>query len=263
MYLGYYFYRRTHMRILIYLTLLFCSLQALGQTDYRFALRARTYPVSALAEADVGQNILLWGKRDGVLYGYLRPSLMIGEIGSYHSGTVALDFFPISFFKLRAGYMREMTNARRSDVECSQVECGGRIDHQFLESNLLLGAKGYFTSIRYRYNSSKRSDGERPFLEFDTMLPMASHRDNSQLLQTVIGKKMSESWSGLYASMLASSQKARGSTTGHYALAMYTKGPWEFAGGPGAFRSSLLDWGFSSVFWVTWSGGDSFALKAK
>lgn len=251
------------IKVLIPLLLLIFTHTAFSQADYKFSFRARTYPVSALLEADAGYNFLLWGKRDSVLYGYLRPNLIYSEIGSYRNGAVAIDLFPISFFKLRAGYMREESIVRRNDINCSEVDCQGKIDHRFIESNLLLGTQGYFTSLRYRLNVSKRVDGNKPFIEYDTMIPMYRRRDESQLFQLALGKKLNENWNAIYASMYASSDKARGSSTAHYLLAMYQDGPWEIAVGPGAFRSTLLDWGFSSAAWVSWNGGDSFSIKAK
>lgn len=251
------------MKILILILFITLTQSSFAQLDYKLSSRVRTYPVSGLFEADSGYNFLLWGQRENVLYGYLRPNLVYSEIGTYRNGTVALDLFPISFFKLRAGYMREESIVRRNDINCSEVDCQGKIDHRFAEANLLLGAKGYFTSLRYRLNYSKRADGDKPFIEYDTMIPMKQRQDDSRLFQLALGKKINENWNALYASMYASSRKARGSSTAHYLLGMYQNGPWEFAIGPGAFRSSLLKWGFSSAAWLSWNGGESFAIKAK
>ncbi len=251
------------IKVFTLLLLLIFIQAAFSQADYKFSLRGRTYPVSAVAEADAGYNFLLWGKRDSVLYGYFRPNMTYSEIGSYRNSSIAVDLFPISFFKLRAGYMREESSVLRTDINCSEVDCQGKIDHQFAEANLLLGARGYFTSLRYRLNASKRVDGNKPFIEYDTMIPMYQRRDDSQLFQLALGKKLNDNWNVLYASMYASSNKARGSSTAQYLMAMYQNGPWEIAVGPGAFRSSLLKWGFSSAAWVSWNGGESFSIKAK
>lgn len=249
------------MKIILF-ALLFVT-NAFAQVDYRFSTRGRSYPLSGLFETDLGYNYLLWGQPSSVLYGYFRPNLTYGDIGVYHLATVAMDFYPISFVKIRGGWAREMSHVFRRDIDCSQIECQGVIKHRFLETNLLLGASGYFTSLRYRWNSSSRNDGKKRFLDFDAMMPMAGHNDRSHYFQGVVGKGIDSKWSVLVATQLAASEKAHGSSTAHYALGMWSKGPWEIAAGPGVFHSTLFDWGFSSVFWVTWNGGNSLALKKK
>lgn len=244
-----------------FLLALLITTNAFAQMDYRLSTRGRSYPLSGIFEADLGYNYLLWKKNAPVLYGYIRPNVTYGDIGLYRLATAALDFHPISFIKIRGGFSREMSHVLRRDLDCSQIECQGVIKHRFLETNLLLGAASYFTSLRYRINTSRRDDGGARFLDFEAMMPMQGQQDQSQYFQGVVGKSIDSNWSALWASQVASSQKAQGFSTAHYALGMWSKGPWEIAAGPGAFHSTLFDWGFSSVFWVTWNGGNSLALK--
>lgn len=236
---------------------------AFAGLDYKITARARTYPVSLISEFDLGYNALIWGDSQKILYGYLRPNITLSEIGTFHSGSAALDFYPISFFKLRSGASIIKTNSRRTDIDCSKFDCQGKIKTTFFESSLLLGKGDYFSSFKYRINSSKRSDGDKPFLEFDTMIPMQSRHDQSQLFQIALGKTINEKWRGLLASQVASSKNANGSSTSHYLLGMWTKDNIEIAGGPGIFRSSILEKGFSAVFWITWNGKESLALKKR
>jgi len=244
----------------------FLVASAYPQVDYRFSSRGRTYPLTGIFEVDLGYNHLFWGDKTSVLYGYLRPNISYGEMGVYRIATTAFDFYPVSFFKIRAGLSREMSHVLRRDLDCSQIDCQGVIKHQFIESQLLLGAFSYFTSLRYRLNVSKRNDGEHRFLDFEGMMPMQARSDQSQYFQAVVGKNLNDQWNGIFASQFASSQKAKGSSSAHYALGMWLKGPWEIAAGPGLFRSSLYNrdgWGFSSVFWINYNAGDSLALKKR
>ncbi|MFA6236275.1 MAG: hypothetical protein WC635_03020 [Bacteriovorax sp.] len=236
---------------------------AFASIDYKVTARSRNYPTSLVSEFDVGYNVLLWGDSQKILYGYLRPNFIFSEIGTFHSGSAALDFYPISFFKLRGGASIIKTNSRRTDINCNEFDCQGTIRTKFFESSLLLGAGDYFSALKYRINSSDRRDGDKSFLEFDTMIPMHSRHDQSQFFQMAIGKTINEKWSGLFASGVASSKDAHGSSTSHYLLGMWSQDNIEIAGGPGIFRSSLQEKGFSAVLWITWNGRESLALKKR
>ncbi len=247
----------------LFILIFVLATNAFASLDYKITARARSYPVSLISEFDFGYNVLLWGDPQKVLYGYLRPNFTYSEIGTFRSGSASVDFYPISFFKLRGGASVIKTNSRRTDINCDEFDCQGKIKTTFFESSLVLGKGDYFTSLKYRINSSRRSDGDKHFLEFDTMIPMHSRHDQSQLFQVVLGKTINEKWSGLLASQVASSKYAHGSSTSHYLLGMWSQDNLEIAGGPGVFRSSILKKGFSAVFWITWTGIESLALKKR
>lgn len=229
--------------------------------DYSISSKGRSYPISAAFEANFGYNQLLRGDTTDFKYSYIRPNLTLTEFGTYHAAALALDIYPISFFKLAGGISREESNSNPAKIDCNIYDCQGRVNHYFFESTLNLQYKDYITSLTFNLDSATHPNGNRPFLEYDYLLPLNIGHDKIEHFEFMIGKELSADWTAIYALETAFAEKAKSSATANYVLAVWSKDQWEVGAGPGVFRSSLFDWGFSSAFWVNFNFGKSLELK--
>ncbi len=236
---------------------------AWSQWDYKFATRARTFPSSLLIDSELGFNQLLWKNPiSPYTYGFLRPTLNYSEIGIYRVGQLALEFYPISFFKWRAGFMQEDGHVKRKELDCSSFTCQGKIQHRFLQTQLTLGAKDFFFQGKLTYAEAQKKEGEYPFLNFENMIALAPQKDHWQQWQWVLGKKITELYALAILEQRASSQSQGVHSAGHYALLLRSgQGPIDVFFGAGLFHSDLTKNSFSALFQLNYSGGQSLVIR--
>ena len=184
----------------------------------------------------IGYGQLLWGSNsNSVMYGYVRPLAEVDSAGTYNSGMVALDYYPISFIGFRGGKEWIQDDTKYADYRCDLYQCTGTRYREFFQANLLAGYSIWFLTGMIRWDSwtqkhPELGDGVDPY----SGLAAQALGDTQVTIRGITGLQVTPEWAGV--AMLQYMQMAR-----HYGVArLWTAGPRYRAGSVTRFRRCRL-----------------------
>lgn len=222
----------------------------------------RSYPLSGVAEAEAGYGALLWGSEGAPWYGYLRPKLEGASAGTYNSGAVSLELFPISFLGVRAGGESIQNDNEYSAYDCELYRCLGRFARTFVEAELTLGAGPVFVQGRWRRERWWQKDADAgDFIEPTSGLVLRGTGDSETIYIGVAGFKFNDSWSLLGVVRYAESDQTEGWSRMPYGVIRYTRGRLQIGAGAGQFESSLKEKEVTALSFIKWEVAPSIALR--
>lgn len=230
--------------------------------DAKFESFLRSYPLSGYADVQLGYGQLLWGSNSSsVMYGYVRPFAEVDTAGTYNSGLVGLDYYPISFVGFRGGKEWIQNDDKYRDFRCDLYECEGTRTRTFFQATLLAGYSIWFASFMIRWENWVQKHPEfGDAIDATTGLAAQALGDTQILVRGWTGFQINETWSivgGLqYAQM-----------TRHYGFSrLWLLGPaWKrdsvtIVAGGSLFQSSESDGGWGAYVGLTWEPFRSLAL---
>ena len=134
--------------------------------DFAISGLARTYPLAAGLDFEVGQSLLLWGQEAEAnpWYGYIRPAAYISTSGTFNAVGGTLEFFPLSILGVKAGSEIYNNSTDYRDYDCELFQCEGDYYRQFVEGHLILGAGPWFLTLRARRSFFDKTKETGPFV---------------------------------------------------------------------------------------------------
>lgn len=230
--------------------------------DFNLGGTFRSYPLSGVLEAEAGYGVLLWGREGGPWYGYLRPKLEGATAGTYNSGAMALEFFPISFLGARAGGESIQNDKEYTAYDCDLYGCRGRFARTFVETELTLGAGPVFVQGRWRRErwTQKNADAG-DFIEPTSGIALRGTGDSETVYIGVAGFKLNDAWSVFGVVRYAESDESEGWSRLPYGVLRYTRGRLQVGAGAGQFESNLKEKDTTALAFLKWEIRPSIALK--
>ena len=210
--------------------------------EYGAELVTRSYPISAILNAKLGYGWTLWGATgdDAVMYGYLKPELKVSTLGSYNSGLLQVQVFPISFLGFIVGAETVSSSANYPAYDCVTYRCTGKSWQTFVEANLVLGVGPVFLIGRAGVEDWHQApDQDRDFINSNYGLALKQQGDRVSFAGGVTGYKLDEEWMILYSYMWLQAHEIKGQSQTNLALVQWSSGDWKLLGGVGSFESEL------------------------
>jgi len=156
-------------RVLFFLVL--CS-PAQAAWDYSLGLGGRTLPQGGALSGELGYGKIFWGEKTytGYKYGYLRPHATVQTTVIWNRADVGIDFFPISFAGITAGYAENFRQSQIDTINCQAVMCQGVVDSPYVRAKLLLGAGAFALGFGSELDFLAPWDGSRVFADESSAL---------------------------------------------------------------------------------------------
>lgn len=188
--------------MMIYLFLLLASFAAVAapsKFDLTAGIQGRTLPaLGAELYADSGFNQLLWGKKEtpkDFLYGLVRPSLGVSSSGVINSFKGELEVFPISILGFAVGRQYVHSNFDFNFFECEDVTCEGEFQRNYVETKMVLGAKGFIVMGSFKVDTlSGPKDNNKPMADWRNVIigdpGQDVQHDKKLLVAYLFGNKM-------------------------------------------------------------------------
>lgn len=241
--------------------LLLCSQPLLAASDFAIGSTMRSYPLSGVLEADGGYDFLLWGATSSPWYGYLRPHIEGATALSYNSLAASLDFYPLSFFGVRAGGEAIQNDSDYSAYDCKTYICRGRYYRSFVQTELTVGAGSFFAQARWRRERwTQTNSSPLGFMEPTAGLALASGGDYQTIYRGMLGWKFDETWSVAGVLVYTQNDSNRGISRFPFAVIRYTAGDFTLGLGGGVFSSTLKPESGSALLFLWWKIKPSLAL---
>jgi hypothetical protein len=159
---------------MIYLFALLMSFSAWTKFDLSMGTQGRTLPsFGAELYAESGFNQLLWGKKNepkDVLYGLIRPSLLVSSSAVINSVKGELEIFPISFLGFAVGRQIIHSNYNFPFFNCSTIACQGEFVRNFVETKMVLGFKGWVALGNYRIDDLRGPHQNLPVADWRNVI---------------------------------------------------------------------------------------------
>lgn len=188
---------------MIHLLLCLTALTAWAKFDLTLGLQGRTLPsLGAEVYADSGYNLVFWGKKKGpkdVLYGLIRPSIGVSSSGVINSVKGEIEFFPISFLGISAGRQFIHSNYDFPFLNCDEVACEGEFRRNWVESKMVLGAKGWIAMGSYKVDTLRGPDNSTPMADWRNVIIGEAGEEVQIEKKLIVGKMFSNKLVGILA----------------------------------------------------------------
>jgi hypothetical protein len=237
-----------------------------SHADFDFNIEgfSRTLPLAGFAEVQLGYDSLLWGSAGAaeVLYGYLRPYVELDTGGTYNSGLVGVEVFPISFLGIKAGQEWIQNDTKSISFHCSKYSCAGTSTRAFVESSLSVGFSGWFLLAGGRWEKwHEKTTSNGDFLDLSSGLAATSTGDSQLVLHGVTGFQTSAEWSVIADMHFYKMVTHAGISRFFFLGPRWKQDTVTVAFGPTYYSSTEQDGGFGGFIWLTWTPYPSLALQ--
>lgn len=142
--------------------------------DLTGGIQGRTLPaLGAELYADSGYNQLLWGKKEqpkDFLYGLIRPSLGVSTSGVINSVKGEIEVFPISILGFAVGRQYVHSNFDFNFFDCEEITCKGEFQRNYVETKMVLGAKGFILMGSYKVDTMTSPDRDVPMADWRNVI---------------------------------------------------------------------------------------------
>lgn len=237
--------------------------------DYRAGFGGRSIPLGAAVFGDVGYSHGLWGdwrRPESVLYGYVRPALVLSSGGLVHSADLHLAVYPVSFLGFRAGRVHTYRASERStSVNCWEIECGGELRADYGLVDVLLGARGFFFSAQLEWRDLKPSRVERDFFEDGAAIVGSRSSDRFFTHTETLGYQLGDAWfKNTFVGVSLKRTEAQVQRTfsqRHSLLLGHQWHEFKLVYAAGVYESSTQGLAPSLGFLVEWVGEQGLALR--
>jgi len=245
-----------------------------GSFDLSVGASGRSYPLSAVLEADGGYDLPLWGTPRGPFGGYLRPRLSAATVLTYNSLDAGIEFFPLGILGFRAGAEVVQNDASFPSYDCARNQCRGRFVHPYLGMEATAGFGAFFARLGLRRDHWSLAGGQTvdrglyangAFIEPTAGLALNGDGDAQNILHLLLGTKINAQWTAL-AVLSSTSSDSGGYSRTRLAVVTYNggeggEGEWTIGGGLGTFESSAKPLGATATFFARWEIRPSLALR--
>src|SRR5690606_37386928 len=92
----------------------------------------RSYPWGGTLDLEVGSALHLWGSKKTPTLGFARGFLGSSHAGTYNSGVVGVEFFPLGFLGVKAGYELANNETDYQSLDCESYRCKGTWERRFI-----------------------------------------------------------------------------------------------------------------------------------
>lgn len=229
--------------------------------DFKAEQLFRSFPTGFYLKANGGYSLKFWKSKSDFLYGYVRPSLQVQTSAVVNVVNPHLDFNPISFVNLFAGY--SYTNRNLSEISnfnCEDVICRGKLKRKYYGSRIALTFKKFLLLTGVRWT---RVHLQNPLLTkgfADELSSTIASPGNDLLTQKtlIFGYQFTEKLLVGYLGQFNHMRNLDQDSKMHILLNRYSIAKnWEISAGPGIFETrtgaknltvlSLLNWNFKSA----------------
>jgi hypothetical protein len=228
--------------------LLFALLKVYASPDASVGIQGRSFPMfAAESYGEVGYGQQLWGAKAlpdkaSPFYGFIRPAIGATSSVVVNAFRGEIEFFPISFLGVMAGYSQVHSNFEFPFFNCEEIYCRGRTERRYLEGRMALGHKGYLFMSTYRQDRLQFSQGDKQFAEFRRVIKGNPGHDVLEELRVVAGKSDKKRLLGLaheWSRFQLSDEQSRST----FFLFQRTKTESTLMLGAGAFSSDSMGMG--------------------
>jgi hypothetical protein len=160
----------------------------------------RSYPESGYVDLQVGYGFLIWGAAGpgNYFYGYIRPFAEIDTGGTYNSGLLGVELFPLSFLGVRVGKEWIQNDYHYRGADCAIYNCGGARQREYIEGHLLVGYGPWFLSMESRWDFWKQKDPHNSdFIEPTSYLATKADGDTQLVINGFTGYEVAPGWSAV------------------------------------------------------------------
>lgn len=248
------------------LIFLWVSPDAHGDFDLTLGGQYRSYPPSGYAAVEAGYGVLLWGTVESPWYGYLRPRVEAGSVGSYSAADAGFEVYPLAFFGVRAGGESVQNDEDYRAYDCDSYVCQGRFYRTYILSELSLGAGPVFTQVRLtreRWVQGRRNSSA--FIEPTSGLALPGAGASQSVMRAVVGWKISPIWTVMAGYNLVRADRVEGEAENlsrfPFGLLRWTQRDWTIGVGGGAFSSTIKRREATAIVFVEWAILPSIRLR--
>lgn len=234
--------------------------------DYNADVAVRSFPFGAGVDAELGYNAQVWGEHSpdsaDFHYSFLRPVLRLSSAGVVNRGEAMLEFYPISFVRLGAGYALSSRLSDISQIDCSLYACQGTLQGGIVNTRILLGAAGIFGGTQITLSHLAHTEG-KIFAEENSSLTGNAPSDDLLYLLFFAGYTLNPTWQ---FGLSYSTARMMGNDSHHHQESLFFRyqlanSLWNISGGTGLYQSSVV--GNSPTFFLSlnWVGVPSMAPR--
>lgn len=236
------------------------STSSFAQFDYKFSHASRTFPSALSFKADAGYSQKVWGKIDGINYGYIRPSLAIQSSAVVNYIHSQVSFYPISFWGFNIGKSKGTRNVTAlQNFNCETIACGGRTTRDFIGTDFALAYKKTTLLSYIKRESITLTNDKKVYAdEFSTL--DASGKEIVTSFTHILAHQLTDKWTSAFLLVHSSSKNTSQKSIMSMALAQYELEKWCFGLGIGNFHTKTGNNHFSSLLLISWNGKKGLRL---
>lgn len=217
--------------------------KAVAEFDFSMESLARSYPLAGFVSAQLGYGLVVWGDHKpgdkNIDYGYARLFAEGGTAGTYNSGLVGGEVYPISFLGFKAGKEWIQNDDDYRDFDCVNFNCKGARSREFYQARLLFGAWFLFSSFSMRvekWHEPLPYLGD--FIEPTSGLSARADGDTQTVYSGLIGANLTDTWSIVAAEQYFEMSNNHGITRTFLGGPRWSDGEFSVLGGLTYFESS-------------------------
>ena len=170
----------------------------------------------------------------------------------------SLNLYPVSFVRLSGGYGISSRDTTLDTLDCTVVECRGRIAGPFLETAVVVGAGQVFSSITAGKRFLTPSLTARNFGEENSSLAGQAGGDTLTSLSWLAGVTLNPHWMVGMGVGLSRMDLNRTLNLNQSLFLRYRAGEFQVLGGGGLYRSSTIEASPAVFLELKWLGAVSF-----
>lgn len=249
------------LRISLGVAVLLATLAQGAELDYSAGFGARSLPIGAAAFGSLGYDQMLWGERapGQYFYGFVRPAANIRVSGVVNRAELRLEVYPVSFFKLSAGYARSYRFLNQADdVDCSQYYCQGNVGGPFGAANLVLGYHGFAMSLTSQISGVSASSTAQDVYDETSNLIAQGSGDTLIFNEEILAWSFAPAWKAGLLFTQGHMIQSLSSNNLESVIASYESRNWAYLGGIGTYESSIQSRGPTIFTMIRWAGLPSF-----
>jgi hypothetical protein len=250
------------MKKIILILILGClGLQARA-LEYSLTPSIRSYPTSGSVELLVREEYRIWDQREEAKwkFGFVQPRVLLGAHGA---AEVGLNFYPISFLELGAGYGTVSRFYKTKPFDCDVNVCRGVVQRHRFTARLVGGHEfssfGLIGMAAYHRIRISNADASKPLVDEAEVLLGMPGSDTVEGASLMLGAQREGCMLGVYAKR-ARMLDARTENEAQYLIYRQKLENFSVAGGLGRYASDFHNPGFSAVASMTWAWGESISL---
>ncbi|MBK23130.1 MAG: hypothetical protein CME70_03915 [Halobacteriovorax sp.] len=242
-------------KFLLSLFILISPMTVYSSWDFKVDQLFRSFPTGFYIKANGGYSYKFWEGEKDFAYGYLRPNLNLQTSAVVNVINPHLDFNPISFVNLFAGYSYTMRNISEiSNFDCNQVICKADLNRKYYGARVALAYKNFLLLTGIKWTGVSLKDPTSQNFADEQSSTIASAGKDRLIQKTLLfgyqlNKKLLLGYLGQYNHMQNLKQK----TKMHIALTRFTFSKnWELSAGPGLFQTRTDANNFTVLSLLTW-----------
>ncbi len=239
-----------------------------AQVDLQLEAVTRSYPLSGSLTSELGYGIPIWGSPStgnttsrSPWYGYIRPSLKLATAGTYNAGQVSIDLFPLSFIGIKAGVGAWQTTDDYKAFDCTQIQCKGKFNHQFIEAKVGFVAGPLFLLARGKIEDFQQSPlQQNDFIEPTLGMVAEKEGDRVRSATGILGGNINDRWSLAALWSEGTMEKRKGFSRTQMLTVNWKADSVTILLGAGAFESSEKSQGATFAGLLRWEIWPSIEL---